>query len=267
MDASNDRTFVTNEQTKLSKNKKLYDLNKDFTNFEVVFEINAKGPIQFTIINQEALDNSGEIKYNNASGSIRDKIVINNNQFQNYFLILKAASTEEIDCEIKILSRELPQNIPPPQQQTPPQQEATRQSQHQEVSPRQHPEMMENFQKETLFSKTWFKVFLGAIILAVGFYIYNTYFTESRQAPAPINNTPIQIILPPQPAAAPAPVEIQPAPIVQPTAESTTYNISQDQNKRFTFSRETGDKKSTYSFDPSKASSYNRLMDRLKNPN
>lgn len=99
--------FSINEIVKVSKNKKLYDLNKEFTNFEVDFMIKSEHPYEFTIVNQNTLDNE-DIKYNKVKGGVvSDKITVNDNIFQNHFLIIKTDSELERDVEVSINCREL----------------------------------------------------------------------------------------------------------------------------------------------------------------
>lgn len=113
--------IVENEYTMLiGKRPKLYDLNKNFTNFEIEFHIQADAPDQsfyVHILPQDQLDklDLSEIPMKLVQGKISGKISNTNNLYQNYFIILKNAVDEE-DAKIVIRTRTqiLPMIPPPP---------------------------------------------------------------------------------------------------------------------------------------------------------
>lgn len=106
--------IVDNEYTMLiGKRPKLYDLNKNFTNFEIEFQIDAEKPdLKFYvhILPQDQLDKTdlNDISMKMVQGRISGKVSNGNNVYQNYFVILKSATEEEAKVVIRTRTHVLP---------------------------------------------------------------------------------------------------------------------------------------------------------------
>lgn len=92
----------------LGKIKQLVDLNGDSTNFDLTFKVTCKDntPFNLLVVDQTTLDNSPELDYKEAKGTISGNIVADKNVFQNYFLILKSETPCVVDVEL--FKKELP---------------------------------------------------------------------------------------------------------------------------------------------------------------
>lgn len=104
----------------LEKRHQLIDLNKEFVNFDIMFEcksVDATKDFEIIVVNQEQLntiDLTNLTMKRTKGGYISGNIVADEDKYQNYFLILRSATEEpvEVDLEIKI------KQIDPKQQQT-----------------------------------------------------------------------------------------------------------------------------------------------------
>jgi len=105
---------IENEYTmNIGNRPKLYDLNKNFTNFEIEFLVQAEKPNEqffVYIMPQDQLDKVDlkEIPMKAVEGKISGKVSNNNDAYQNYFLILKTDSPEETRVHIKTTTVVLP---------------------------------------------------------------------------------------------------------------------------------------------------------------
>lgn len=112
---------IHNEYTMLiGQRPKLYDLNKNYTNFEIEFQIDADTPdLRFFvhILPQDELDKTGveDVAMKLVHGRISGKISNNNNVYQNYFIILKNAVDEEARVTIRTRTSILPVSLSPEQ--------------------------------------------------------------------------------------------------------------------------------------------------------
>ena len=177
--------MTTNKQTyKVGKQRMLVDLNGNLTNFDLTFTATSKNGESFDIIvvDQETLDSSSasEMQYKTAEGSISGNILADKNNYQNYYLCLKANKPTDVDIEI---TRKQVQPQPPPQQrqQPPPQQR-------QQPPPQLIP--------PTKAGTNWkmisiVVVILGGSALLYYFYIQNKNKINSSVVPSPILPSPI----------------------------------------------------------------------------
>lgn len=111
----------------LEKRHQLIDLNKEFINFDIMFEcksVDATKDFEIIVVNQEQLntiDLTNLTMKRTKGGYISGNIVADEDKYQNYFLILRSATEEpvEVDLEIKIKQIE-PKQPQPQQEQQPP---------------------------------------------------------------------------------------------------------------------------------------------------
>jgi hypothetical protein len=83
--------------------KKLIDLNEDTTNFDITFRVSSKNKESFDllVVDQTTLDNVPNLEYKKVSdGEITGTVRNDSNEYQNYFLILKA--DKPCECEVQI---------------------------------------------------------------------------------------------------------------------------------------------------------------------
>ena len=105
---------IENEYTmSIGTRPKLYDLNKNFTNFEIEFLVQAERPNEaffVYIMPQDQLDKVDlkDIPMKAVEGKISGKVSNNNDTYQNYFLILKTENPEETKVHIKTTTVVLP---------------------------------------------------------------------------------------------------------------------------------------------------------------
>lgn len=93
----------------LGKTKQLIDINGESVNFEATLRITTKNkePFNFIVLDQNTLDTAPAIEYKNAEGGeATSNIKVENNVFQNYYLVLK--SDTPCICEVEINKQELP---------------------------------------------------------------------------------------------------------------------------------------------------------------
>jgi len=95
------------ETYQLSERPQLIDLNKHFKNFRLEFRVTSKDPegqFETIVLTQKQLDNTDmkNISMKNAIGQIGGKIVVDNNQYENYFLLLRSKTPLEVQVHITI---------------------------------------------------------------------------------------------------------------------------------------------------------------------
>lgn len=99
----------------ITKTKKLIDLNGDMTNFDISFKVTSRDnkPYDILVVDQSTLDNeNSKLQYKRVQGEISGNVSSDKNQFQNYYLILKA--DEPCECDIELTKKELALTPPPP---------------------------------------------------------------------------------------------------------------------------------------------------------
>lgn len=105
---------------------KLYDLNKNLTNFEIDFSVEADDPshvFQVSVMAQDQLDktDSSGIPFRPAEGRISGKVTNDNNSYQNYFLVIRTDTGENRPVVIRTQTKILPCSpITPPTIEEPP---------------------------------------------------------------------------------------------------------------------------------------------------
>jgi hypothetical protein len=107
---------MENEYTmSIGRRPKLYDLNKNFTNFEIEFSIEAEKPnasFFVYIMPQDQLDKVSpdfkEVDMKPVDGKISGKVSNYNDSYQNYFIILRADTDEDIRVQIRTQTIVLP---------------------------------------------------------------------------------------------------------------------------------------------------------------
>jgi hypothetical protein len=214
--------FVINEPNKISRNKKLIDLNRDFVNFEAEFSIDSDYPFEFTIVNQATLDNAEKINYNKTQGNVSDKIRIEDNDFQNYFLVIKNDSQEEKDANIRIRCQELPKsdkNIIPTdvpkdvsteiQRTIPKDVQMENFSQPQSNEQEIHRQLIEKYTNSSDYRR-WMIIGAGILFLVLALYFY---FKKNKSSEVTIQ--PSAQVIPQQPIMQMSP-QVMPQPIIQP---------------------------------------------------
>ena len=149
---------VTKNIYKVTKTKQLIDLNNDKVNFKLTFNVKSVNnePFYTLIVNQTSLDNGDELNYKNVTnGSIAGEIVSDKNNYQNYFLIIKADSP--CDCEVTIDIEEIQPNLQQiqndqmiQQQQMQQQQMQQQQMQQQQIQQQQMMQQQQQLQQQQL---------------------------------------------------------------------------------------------------------------------
>lgn len=176
----------------LTKTKKLIDLNGDMTNFEISFKVTSKDnkPYDILVVDQSTLDNENStLQYKRVQGEISGNVSSDKNQFQNYYLILKA--DEPCECEIELVKKELALTPPPPPPPSP-------------------PELLKPSNIKTTSDINWGKVFI-VVSCVVGICIVLYILTKKEEGSQEYKVSPQSIA----PAPLPAPVPTQPVLPVQ----------------------------------------------------
>jgi len=162
---------------------KLYDLNKNLTNFEIDFSVEADDPshvFQVSVMAQDQLDktDSSSIPFRPAEGRISGKVTNDNNSYQNYFLVIRTDAGENRPVVIRTQTKILPSSpISPPTIEEQPIQE----------SPEPTP--------TTPWHKTvWFKylLYIGCALIAIIIIYFLLYRSKQKQQqqylPSPIDD-------------------------------------------------------------------------------
>ena len=104
----------------LSKTKKMISINDETINFNASFSITSTKniPFQCIIANQHILDTTdpSELQYEKFT-STSGEVIVNNNVYQHWYIILKSAEPNEVEIEINF--EKLPDYIPQIQPSTP----------------------------------------------------------------------------------------------------------------------------------------------------
>ncbi len=104
----------------LSKTKKMISINDETINFNASFSITSTKniPFQCIIANQHILDTTdpSDLRYETFT-STSGEVIVNNNVYQHWYIILKSAEPNEV--EITIDFEKLPDYIPQIQPSTP----------------------------------------------------------------------------------------------------------------------------------------------------
>lgn len=97
----------------MTNRHQLIDLNKEYVNFKLQFEVRAKDEKEFDalVIEQAQLDSNGDLNNLNmkrAKGSIGASITADKNKSQNFFLVMKSVTEEPTEVEVAIDLEEIP---------------------------------------------------------------------------------------------------------------------------------------------------------------
>lgn len=107
----------------LNQTNQLVDINDSYSSFSTMYNVscdNVQDSFEYAIVNQSMLDNN-QIYFKKTTGIIEDSFTINNNVFENWYLVLKAG--KDTPCKVSLEITPLEFNTTPPQQpQSPPQQ-------------------------------------------------------------------------------------------------------------------------------------------------
>jgi hypothetical protein len=213
---------VTKNIYKVTKTKQLIDLNNDKVNFKLTFNVKSANnePFYTLIVNQTSLDNGDELNYKNVTnGSIAGEIVSDKNNYQNYFLIIKADSP--CDCEVTIDIEEIQPNlqqIQNDQMQQQMQQQMMQQQQMQQQMMQQQQMQQQMMQQQQMQEKdigvlvnneektdsetesptsssplnpfeesslNWKYIIIGVVILGLGIYAYYYFSTRKTEDKTP----------------------------------------------------------------------------------
>lgn len=163
---------------KVHTRHQLIDLNKDHTNFKLKFVCNCDQDYFMYITNQEELDSVdiSSLPFKKVKGQISGNIVSDNNQYQNYFLILYAESP----CEIEVIIELEPIEIISSTSETPPLQPSPlQQQQHKEETYKSPPQPPSTTTTTTTTNRIYRIIFwIGLIVLFV-FIIYYFFIRKS----------------------------------------------------------------------------------------
>ena len=98
----------TPKQYRLGNVKQLIDLNGNSTNFECEFEVMSHDGSVFQVVvaDQDTIDSTAQLPYEDANGSIAGRITKNDNVLKSHYLVLKADTPCEATVTIK--KKELP---------------------------------------------------------------------------------------------------------------------------------------------------------------
>jgi hypothetical protein len=101
----------------LTNRQQLFDLNGETTNFDLTFTATSQdgSPFHVLVVDQTTLDNTPDLEYKLANGTISGNIVSDKNVYQNYFLCMKADKPCSVNVEIN--KKEIapkPKTPPPP---------------------------------------------------------------------------------------------------------------------------------------------------------
>lgn len=98
----------TKKTYKISKTKRLIDLNGSTVNFELEFSVRSVNnvPFQATVVDQSILDSGKQLDYQVVkNGTLTGTLTHDDNKYQNFFLVLKADN--ECNCEVELTKREI----------------------------------------------------------------------------------------------------------------------------------------------------------------
>ena len=100
----------------LNQTNQLIDINDVYTSFTTLMNVtceNLQDSFEYAIINQSTLD-SNQFKFKKVTGFWEDTFTINQENFQNWYLVLK--SDKDIKCTLNLNITPLDYNTDPPQQ-------------------------------------------------------------------------------------------------------------------------------------------------------
>lgn len=114
MSETSSETMRTKTRLVLGRRHQLIDLNKEYVNFDINFEVrssDASKDFEMLVINQEQLntiDLTNLAMKKTRSGYISGNIVSDENKYQNYFLVIRALDEEPLDVDLDISIKPIP---------------------------------------------------------------------------------------------------------------------------------------------------------------
>jgi hypothetical protein len=178
---------VTKQKYNLSGRHQLIDLNQEFINFKLDFQVVSVEPdthFHAVVMEQEQLDSKLDLKNLDmkiAKGKIGGNIVADKNVYNNYFLVLKAVDDKPVEVELEINIEEIP---PAP---TPAPTSVVENFQPSE-SPQPKPVP---FYRTSWFALLIVGVILGGLLYYYLFYIKKPIAVTTNDATMPIENHPV----------------------------------------------------------------------------
>lgn len=107
----------------LETRHQLIDLNKEYVNFDIMFEckaVDATKDFEIIVVNQEQLntiDLTNLTMKRTKGGYISGNIVADEDKYQNYFLILRSPTDEPVEVDLEIKIKQIEPKLPQPQQE------------------------------------------------------------------------------------------------------------------------------------------------------
>lgn len=140
--------------------QQLIDLNGETVNFDLTFTATSKNgaPFDIVVVDQTTLDNTPDLEFKHANGTISGNLLADKNVYQNYFLCIKAEQPCEVD--ITIDKKDIRPNLEQQQMVTPPP----------PLAPPQKPR-----------GTNWKMVFMVLLILGGGAYLYYLYMNKNKE--------------------------------------------------------------------------------------
>ena len=147
----------------LTPQNQLIDLNGELVNFDLTFSAVSKDgtPFNATVVDQQTLDTNPQLEHKVVeNGSIGGNIVADKNNYQNFFLVLKA---HEKPCEVTVTidKKSIPPNIPS-----------------QQVPEQAHPQLSQQQTKSG--SSIWKWVLIVVAVLLLGFLIWQQFGNKKK---------------------------------------------------------------------------------------
>lgn len=164
------------KEYQITKTKTLIDINKNFVNFRANVNVSSNNlEYDLAILTQDELDGGIDIPYQKIKGSFQDTIQVTDNQYQNFYLILK--STLPITVSVTITLQELPPQPQPPQPPQPIQSQPDNPSYIQPMDDLYRPTdggYIPNKDEVSIKPKNniWKYVFWGCLVLIAVFVVY-----------------------------------------------------------------------------------------------
>lgn len=170
----------TKQRYNLATRHQLIDLNKEYVNFKLDFQVFCADPqkeFEALVVEQSQLDANLDIKtleMKRAKGKIGGNILADKNKSQNYFLVLKGLSEDPTEVEVVINLEEIKPNVSEAEAFTAPQS----QTQIPTIQP-------EEPIKKPFYKQTWFILLLVGVVLG-GLLYYYLFFVRKPVSAAPI---------------------------------------------------------------------------------
>jgi len=104
------------KQYNVNSLKTMIDLNKDVASFTIKLKLNSDRPFLYSIVNQEILDNQ-DIEFTEET-SVEHLFDHIDKPFQNYFLILKSPSDEDVKVNVQTTFTEVKSDAVSPERRS-----------------------------------------------------------------------------------------------------------------------------------------------------